>query len=67
MTHLVHIYYLHVFLDDLNINHIIGLWPYFTTMEIPYLRLKYGISIVVMYGHNPMISLMFKLYNNART
>ena len=47
MTFLVHISYLHVLLYDLTINYIIWLYPYTITIEMPYLTLEYGISIVV--------------------
>ena len=66
MTYPIHIYYLRALLDNLNHNHFIGLCPYATTIEMPYLRAKYGISIVVAYRHNPMKWLWFKLSNNAR-
>ena len=65
MTYPIHIYYLHELLDNLNHNDFIGLCPYATTIEMPYFALKYGISLVVAYGHNPKMSLIVKSCNKA--
>ena len=54
MAYHVYINYLHGFMHDFIINYVNELNPYTTNIEIPYFRVKYGISKVVVYGFNSL-------------